>query len=210
MSRKPSDGDDRPRLDASNFPEAVQNLWETMLRLDPNWDMHAWLTDRAHEEMKLVDAHLAKERLRLEQRITRIENLARRIGREFEITEADPNQLNLFDDFTEKAAPVAEEPAVENLGEEDWELHPATAHMEALGADAGDDPLMAVLAQSILCELDDASGRGTLPLSLGDLGEALIPRGIDSEELVEALEWLLETHQVTEVDEDLFIPGGTI
>jgi len=207
MSRKPSDRDERPRLDASNLPVAVQNLWETMLRLDPNWDMHAWLTDRAHEEMKLVDAHLAKERMRLEQRISRIENLARRIGREFEMTEADPNQLNLFDDFAEKATVEEAAQSEEALEEESWEPHPATAHMEALAGDAGDDPLMAVLAQAILCELDDAAGRGMLPMTLGDLGEALIPRGIDSEELVEALEWLLETNQATEVDEDMFVPG---
>ena len=39
------------------------------------------------------------------------------------------------------------------------------------------------------------------------LGVALIPRGIDSEELVEALEWLLEQGTIIEVGENEFVLG---
>jgi hypothetical protein len=44
-----------------------------------------------------------------------------------------------------------------------------------------------------------------LPETLEGLGLALIPRGIESDELVEALEWLLEQGSVVEVGENEFI-----
>ena len=52
MSVNPTDHDERPRLDASTLPDELQRLWDTMLRLDPDWDMYEWLTERANEEMK--------------------------------------------------------------------------------------------------------------------------------------------------------------
>ena len=201
MSRQPSDRDERPRLDASALPEEVQRLWETMLRLDPNWDMHAWLSERAQEEMKLVEANLGREKMRLEQRISRIEALANRIGRERELSEEDPNQCNLFDLFGSESAPVKEE----TEQEETWEPHPAAVHIGYLSDDAGDDPLLAVCAQSILLQLEEAAASDLLPVSLESLGEELIPRGIESDELVEALEWLLEQGRLVEVEENEFI-----
>ena len=201
MSRQPSDRDERPRLDASALPEEVQRLWETMLRLDPNWDMHAWLSERAQEEMKLVEANLGREKMRLEQRISRIEALANRIGRERELDEEDPHQRNLFDLFGSESAQVKEE----TEQEETWEPHPAAVHIGYLSDDAGDDPLLAVCAQSILLQLEEAAASGLLPVSLESLGEELIPRGIESDELVEALEWLLEQGRLVEVEENEFI-----
>jgi hypothetical protein len=201
MPRRPSDHDERPRLDASALPEEVQRLWETMLRLDPNWDMHAWLSERATEEMKIVEANLGREKMRLEQRISRIEALANRMGRERELAEEDPHQCNLFDVFGTDSPPTQE--IVEE--EEDWEPHPAAAHIGYISDDAGDDPLLAVCAQAILVHIEDCAVRDALPVDLEGLGAALIPRGIDSEELVEALEWLLEQGRLIEVAENEFI-----
>ena len=79
MSGNPSDHDERPRLDAATLPEELQRLWDTMLRLDPDWDMHSWLVERADEEMKIIEANLGREKMRLEQRIARLEALANRI-----------------------------------------------------------------------------------------------------------------------------------
>ncbi len=201
MPRQPSDRDERPRLDASTLPEEAQRLWETMLRLDPNWDMHAWLGERAQEEMKLVEANLGREKMRLEQRISRIEALANRIGRERELAGEDPHQCNLFDLFGSESAQVKEETAQA----ETWEPHPAAVHIGYLSDDAGDDPLLAVCAQSILLQMEEAAARNLLPVSLESLGEELIPRGIESDELVEALEWLLEQGRLIEVEENEFI-----
>ena len=59
MSGIPSGGDERPRLDAASLPDELQRLWDTMLRLDPDWDMFEWLTERAKEELKIIDANLS-------------------------------------------------------------------------------------------------------------------------------------------------------
>ena len=202
MSGNPSDHDERPRLDASTLPDEVQRLWDTMLRLDPDWDMNNWLIERANEEMKIVDANLGREKMRLEQRIARLEALANRIGRDIELDEGGTRQYNLFDAF----GPA--EPAEEvELADEDWELHPASAHLNYLSDEIGDDPLLAVCAQAILLHLEQKAAEGEPVITLETLGVALIPRGIESDELVEALEWLLEQGTIIEVGENEFVLG---
>ena len=56
MSGVPTDHDERPRLDASTLPDELQRRWDTMLRLDPDWDMNDWLIERANEEMKIIES----------------------------------------------------------------------------------------------------------------------------------------------------------
>lgn len=205
MSRRPNDSDERPQLDASTLPQRVQQLWETMLRLDPTWDIHEWLDSRAGEELKLVEANLAREKMRLEQRIGRLETLAAQINRQEELVEKDPYQSNIFDAF----GPSGDDARGEDEEDEGWEPHPAATHIGYLPEDGGDDPLLAVCAQAILMEIEQAVAANTHPISLGTLGEVLIPRGIDSEELVEALEWLLGIGEVIEVAEDEFVTRAT-
>ena len=202
MSGSPSDHDERPRLDASTLPDELQRLWDTMLRLDPDWDMNNWLIERANEEMKIVEANLGREKMRLEQRIARLEALANRIGRDIELDDGGTRQYNLFDVFG-SAEPTEEVEVVD----EDWELHPASAHLNYLSDEVGDDPLLAVCAQAILLHLEQKAAEGESPITLEALGVTLIPRGIDSEELVEALEWLLEQGTVIEVGENEFVLG---
>ena len=203
MSGIPTDHDERPRLDASTLPDELQRLWDTMLRLDPDWDMNDWLIERANEEMKIIEANLGREKMRLEQRIARLEALANRIGRDIELDEGGTRQCNLFDAF----GPVHHTEPTESLDEGEWELHPASAHLNYLSDEVGDDPLLAVCAQAILIQIESKVTEGEIPVTLEALGIALVPRGIDSEELVEALEWLLERGSIIEVDENEFVLG---
>jgi len=201
MSGKSSDGDERPRLDAASLPDELQRLWDTMLRLDPDWDMFEWLTERANEEMKIIDANLVREKMRLEQRIARLEALANRIGRDIELDEAGTRQCNLFDAF----GPTRQSEDIDSIEEDDtWELHPASAHLQYLPDDIGDDPLLAVCAQAILLHFEMKCETGDLPETLEGLGLALVPRGIETDELVEGLEWLLEQGSIIEIDENVF------
>jgi|TARA_B100001540_G_scaffold245432_1_gene220562 hypothetical protein len=200
MSGKPSDGDERPRLDAAALPDELQRLWDTMLRLDPDWDMFEWLTERANEELKIIDANLVREKMRLEQRIARLEALANRIGRDIKLDEGGTRQCNLFDAF----GSVHQPDDADQIDDEAWEPHPASAHLQYLPEDIGDDPLLAVCAQAILLHFEMKEEAGDLPETLEGLGLALVPRGIESDELVEGLEWLLEQGSIIEIDENIF------
>ena len=68
----------------------------------------------------------------------------------------------------------------------------------------GDDPLLAVCAQAILLHFEMKAEDDELPETLEGLGLALVPRGIESDELVEGLEWLLDQGSLIEIDENVF------
>ena len=90
MDRSGDDGSESPRIDVKTLPDSVARLWETMLRLDPSWDLARWLDERAEEELELVESHLGRERMRLEQRLHRIETLVKRLKRQREVTDRGP------------------------------------------------------------------------------------------------------------------------
>ena len=46
-----------------------------------------------------------------------------------------------------------------------------------------------------------------MPVTLETLGLAMLNRGIESDDLVEALEWLLEQGNIIEVGENEFVLG---
>jgi len=206
----PSDGEGPARIDASSLPEEVRNLWETMLRLDPSWDLNEWLTQSAKDELRLVEVKLGRERMRLEQRLHRVNTLAerlRRMGVEVdEVRWNDPHQRNLFDTFSEeaKASEPSESIKTDAQPSEEDAAHPAAALLNYLPGEPGDDPLLAIVAQLVLFEMEEAGGNGNLPLSLDGLGDALDNRGISADELDEAVEWLLEREEMIEVAEDMF------
>jgi len=205
-TRGPYDTDDSAKIDASTLPAEVRDLWETMLRLNPNWRIEDWLANRAKEELKIIEANLAKERMRLEQRLGRVNALSelmRKKGLDVdEIKWNDPHQRNLFDIFSSEAEAVDEDVSSDEEIIED--NHPATILLDYLPGDGGDDPLMAIVAQLILLKLDEAASEGRLPISLEEIGGELEGRGVHPDEVIEALEWLLEKSEIIEIEEDRF------
>ena len=122
MERAPEDGRETPRIDVRTLPESIARLWETMLRLDPSWDLASWLDERAVEELELVESHLGRERLRLEQRLHRIETLVKRLKRQREVSGTgvqDPHQKNLFDVYEPENKTMEGTSKVNDEGESD-------------------------------------------------------------------------------------------
>ncbi|MEO2208382.1 MAG: hypothetical protein ABGX06_00365, partial [Candidatus Poseidoniia archaeon] len=152
MDRSGEDGSESPRIDVKTLPDSVARLWETMLRLDPSWNLADWLDERAGEELELVEAHLGRERMRLEQRLHRIETLVKRLKRQREVAQrstwSDPHQKNLFDVYDRPIEAESTDDALEQESDE-----PAVS----LGImDGGDDPLLAIVAEHILSTIEVA------------------------------------------------------
>tara|TARA_Y100001001_G_scaffold76812_1_gene74730 strand:- start:377 stop:988 length:612 start_codon:yes stop_codon:yes gene_type:complete len=199
MDRAPDEGGGSPRIDIRALPDSVARLWETMLRLDPSWDLADWLDERANEELGLVEGHLGRERLRLEQRLHRLETLVKRLKRQREVVErttwTDPNQRNLFDVF-EKDEVVEKVEIDEGL-----EGLPA---VDFGSLEAGDDPLLAIVAEHVLSIIEKASDEGPEPVHFDSLLEELTPIGIRVDEVDEAVAWLLQRSVIVELGEDAF------
>ncbi len=199
MDRAPDDGGGSPRIDIRALPDSVARLWETMLRLDPSWDLADWLDERANEELGLVEGHLGRERLRLEQRLHRLETLVKRLKRQREVVErttwTDPNQRNLFDVF-EKGEVVEKVEVDEGL-----EGLPA---VDFGSLETGDDPLLAIVAEHVISIIEKASDENPEPVNFDSLVEELTPLGIRVDEVDEAVAWLLQRSVIVELGEDAF------
>ena len=198
MERAPEDGRGNPRIDVGTLPESVARLWETMLRLDPSWDLSSWLDERALEELELVESHLGRERLRLEQRLHRIETLVKRLKRQREVVGTgieDPQQKNLFDVYEIGSKSTEKDSETSQEGE------PAV-HFGSL--DVGDDPLLAIVAEHVIGILEIYSLEGPAPVHFDSLMGDLIPLGIRVDDLDEAIAWLLQSRLIVEIEEDSF------
>ena len=198
MERAPEDGKGSPRIDVRTLPESVARLWETMLRLDPSWDLSSWLDERALEELELVESHLGRERLRLEQRLHRIETLVKRLKRQREVVGTgieDPHQKNLFDIYEIGSK------STERDSEADQEGEPA---VQFGSFDVGDDPLLAIVAEHVLGLLEQHSLEGPAPVHFDSLMGNLVPLGIRVDDLDEAIAWLLQSELIVEIEEDSF------
>ncbi len=204
--RGPYDSDESAKIDAASLPVEVQEMWEVMLRLDPTWRIEEWLAKRAREEMKLVEANLSKEKMRLEQRLGRVKALSERMkksGHEIEeINWNDPHQKNLFDLFSSESPDNENEISMESEIEEDE--HPAAMMLDYLPGEECDDPLLAIAAQHILLLMEEKIANNGLPVPLEDIGNPLEKQGLNPDEVIEAVEWLLERNEIIEVDEDQF------
>ena len=53
MDRSGEEGSESPRIDVNALPDSLVRLWDTMLRIDPTWDLSGWLEERADEELEL-------------------------------------------------------------------------------------------------------------------------------------------------------------
>ena len=198
MDRSPDDGSGSPRIDVRSLPDSVARLWETMLRLDPSWDLSEWLDECATDELELVEGHLGRERLRLEQRLHRIETLVKRLRRQREVVErstwTDPNQRNLFD--------VYEKEGSESVSEEEVDEGEAAVDFGSL--DAGDDPLLAIVSEHVLSVIEAALEGGTDRVPFDRLVDQLDAVGIRADEIDEAVAWLLQRRVISELEQDCF------
>jgi hypothetical protein len=197
MEKEARDEKDVSRIDANALPDSVARLWETMLRLDPNWDLSNWLDERAVEELELVESHLGRERLRLEQRLHRIETLVKRLRRQREVADnialSDPNQRNLFD--------VYETTEVVKQNIEDQHREP----MVDFGAlDFDDDPLLAIVAEHIMAFMENEKSSGKMVIHFKELLKQFLPLAIKEEEIDEAISILLQKKMIIEIDQDIF------
>ena len=198
MDRRSEDGSESPRIDVRSLPESVARLWETMLRLDPSWNLSEWLDERATEELELVESHLGRERLRLEQRMHRIETLVKRLRRQREVVERstwmDPNQKNLFDIYEKDAEESGSEQA-ETEGE---------AAVDFGSLDTDDDPFLAIVSEHILGLIEESIESGEEQLHFDRLVAELEGFGIRTDEIDEAVAWLLHRRVIIELEQDSF------
>ncbi|MEC8873971.1 MAG: hypothetical protein VX502_01105 [Candidatus Thermoplasmatota archaeon] len=198
MDRAPGEGKKGPRIDVRTLPDSVARLWETMLRLDPQWDLSKWLDERATEELELVEVHLGRERLRLEQRLHRIEALVKSLKRKREAAQGtswtDPHQRNLFDVY----GPTARENSSESQVPEEGV---PMVDLGALGIE--DDPLLTIISEHIMSTIEETDANNT-GLHFDEISDALEPMGIRVDEIDEALSWLLQRRLVMEIDQDVF------
>ena len=200
MDRYEKDGRESPRIDVKTLPDSVVRLWETMLRLDPNWKIDEWLEERADEEMELVEAHLGRERMRLQQRLHRIETLVKRLKRQREVADQalmiDPHQRNLFDVFEKTPKKI------EGKMSDPVELDEPAVSMGILNGD--DDPILAIVAEHILGTIEVAKIEGVLALHFEEINEVLAPMGIVVDEVDEAIAYLLQNNAIIEIEQDFF------
>ena len=201
MDSNPEEGKGGPKIDIRTLPESVSLLWESMLRKNPNWDLSKWLDERANEELELLESHLGRERLRYEQRLHRIENLSKQMRRRRESIGgsaiSDPKQRNLFD--------VYEPTNKEGLSEEsETEIGPL---VDLGNLSTGDDLLLAYTSQKILIAIEDSSGRGE-GLHFDEIVRLLESPGINSEDIDEAISWLLQNKEIIEIERDVFVVDG--
>ena len=201
MGTNSEEGQGGPKIDIRTLPESVSLLWESMLRKNPNWDLSKWLDDRANEELELLESHLGREKLRYEQRLHRIENLSKQMRRRRESINgsqvADPNQRNLFDIY---------EPTdnKERSGEYEPEMEPLV-DLGNLSTD--DDLLLAYISQKILIAIEDSNG-GRGGLHFDKIIQLLESPGINSEDIDEAISWLLQNKEIIEKERDVFVVDG--
>lgn len=190
-------------LDTGPLPEVLERLCDAMQGVDSDWRLEEWLINVAEEEIALLEMDLERERLRLEQRMHRVESIAKRIEPK-EVVEQ--GQRNLFDCFDLVEQPV-NMPYVENVNlDESEEPHPAKALLSYLPGEIGDDPLLAVVAQLILIEMNALMDGGLEIVPLNEILKVMNGRGVGGDEVDEAIDHLLLTGAIHEIDDDCFIP----
>ena len=191
------------RLRVDQMPLAVKRLVDTMLGIDPNFEIEDWLIQKANGDLALIELDIERERKQLEQRIHRLESLAKRLAPE-DIREVPKGQTNLFDCFDIPLPLKHLTDRIEDITDE--EPHPAGTFINLLPNDGCDDPLLAVTAQMMLIVAQEKVGKGASWIELEDLFSPLLENGISQEECDEALDHLLITSQIHEIDDDCFIP----
>ena len=181
------------RINPSSLPQAVRDLWESMLRIDPNWSFENWLISRAEEESELLISKLNEESLRLEHRRHRVERLIERVERQMSEPKriADPHQKNLFEAYNE---PV--KITIENRKEEAI-IDETIDDIE----DGIDDPILHICCEYVLQEMEESSDGAAHEDDLVEICSAV---GFDEAEVREAIEHLVVANQITHLGEGLY------
>ncbi len=191
------------KLRIEQMPLAVKRLVDVMIGIDSNFKIEDWLIKKANEDIALIEMDIDREKLQLEQRIHRLTSLANRLAPE-DIREIPQGQTNLFDCFD---IPLSLKHLTNRIEEiVDIEPHPAGTFINLLPDDNCDDPLLAVTAQMMLIVVQEKVGSGASWADLDDLFSPLLGNGIAPEECEEALDHLLMTGQIHEVDDNCFVP----
>jgi len=177
-------------IDLTGLPESVTLLCDTMIRIDPNWSLEEWLDRCAKEELELAASHLGREKLRLEQRLSRVKDIARDMGRDNEmnaLVRNDPFQRNLFDvyDGIETTTKTDVAKILESAANE----HPPITD---------DDPMLAMISARILDMAEQASANGSDSITWEEVISELIPSGLLEEEVDEAIAHLVQNGQLIE------------
>ena len=89
------------RVSVDDLPPEVRQLADAMLGVNPQWNVHDWLVEQANLTMDLLALDLLREKVIVDQRLQRLEDLGRRlepVGEQTGVPD-DPNQRNLFDCF---------------------------------------------------------------------------------------------------------------
>lgn len=200
----PTMRDDKLHLDS--LPTEVQRLCEVMTGIDPSWNVEQWLKAQATASLELISSELEVEMKTAEQRLKRICDIKNRLVKSSN-QENDFNQMNLFDCFSiehDKTMIGLGSRAITNA-EEESEKHPVNAFLDLLPNEQGDDPLLAVACQNLLMIVERELAQGKEFASLEYIVTEMSKNDISFEEIDEAIEHLLMSGAIIEVEDDCFI-----
>nr|ADD93209.1 hypothetical protein [uncultured archaeon MedDCM-OCT-S08-C282] len=201
------------RVSVDDMPAEVRQLADAMLGVNPQWNVHDWLVEQANLSMDLLALDLLREKVMIDQRLQRLDDLGRRLesNEKSDHLDEDPNQRNLFDCFD-----LNEEHALRGLGERATETvnspplngeeqHPSNIFLDLLPNANTDDPLLAIACQSVIIGIELEVAKGEPLATLQAIFAHTRASNIDDSETDEALDHLLTTGMVIEIDDDCFI-----
>ena len=194
----------RGLIDVNALPEPVRRMAEVMHGLDPEWSINTWLSQQAEQTLALIRHDLKRERLLLEQRQFRLDDLASRIEPD---SSKDEHQMSIFDCFglDEDRIFTGLSQRKEGPRLEEGESHGAEAFIELLPDDQGDDPLLAVACQLVVMIIDGEIEKGEPVATLDVIFKRMSALGVSEDEIDEAIDHLLSTGGIIEVDDDCFL-----
>ena len=195
----------RGLIDVTALPEPVRRMAEVMHGLDPEWNINAWLTQQAEQTLALLRHDLKREQLLLEQRKFRLDDLTSRI--EPDSMGKDEHQMSIFDCFGLDQDRIFSGLSQRKEGSrvEEGEAHGAEAFIELLPDDQGDDPLLAVACQLVVMIIDGEIEKGEPVATLNAIFQRMSAHGVSEDEIDEAIDHLLSTGAIIEVDDDCFL-----
>ena len=194
----------RGLIDVNALPEPVRRMAEVMHGLDPEWSINTWLSQQAEQTLALIRHDLKRERLLLEQRQFRLDDLASRIEPD---SSKDEHQMSIFDCFGLDQDRIFTGLSQRKEGPrlEEGESHGAEAFIELLPDDQGDDPLLAVACQLVVMIIDGEIEKGEPVATLDVIFKRMSALGVSESEIDEAIDHLLSTGGIIEVDDDCFL-----